>query len=175
MTVNRINKPKIEMWTDGSVRPTNPGPHGGWGVIFRMQDGDRVRYRAISGYIADTTNQRAELSALLFGLKALNYPCRILLKADSTYVVNKVKRISLKPNSNKSLGKSNRDLTQLCKPHIIEHQWETEHVYGHADDEMNKWADAIAFNATVEMQGIDEYYDAPQTVRRIKVTYAAVS
>lgn len=174
MTVNRTSKPKIEMWTDGSVRPTNPGPHGGWGVIFRMRDGDKVRYRAISGYIADTTNQRAELSALLFGLKALNYPCRIQLRADSTYVVNKVKGISQRPNSNKSLGKSNRDLTLLCKPYIVEHQWDTGHVYGHADDDMNKWADAIAYNATVQKKGIDEYYDAPQGVRRIKVGYESM-
>jgi ribonuclease HI len=163
------------MWTDGSVRPTNPGPHGGWGVILRMEDGDKVRYRAISGYIPDTTNQRAELSALLFGLKALNRHCRILLKADSIYVVNKVKKISQRPNSNKSLGKSNRDLTLLCKAYIIEHQWETEHVYGHADDEMNKWADAIAYNATVERKGIDEYYDVPHKVRRIKVDHETVS
>jgi ribonuclease HI len=170
MTVNRTSKPKIEMWTDGSVRPTNPGPHGGWGVVFRMQDGDGVRYRAISGYIPDTTNQRAELSALLFGLKALNYSCRILLRADSTYVLDKVKRISKKPNSRKSYGSKNRDLTELCKPYILEHEFKiTDHVYGHADDEMNKWADAIAYNATVEKQGIDEIYDAPQKVRRIKV------
>jgi ribonuclease HI len=168
MTVSRA-KPAIEMWTDGSVRPTNPGPHGGWGVIFRMQDGDKVRYRAISGYIPDTTNQRAELSALLFGLKALNYSCRILLRADSTYVVNKVVRISKHPNSKKSYGKSNRDLTELCKSYIIQHDWNTEHVYSHSDVELNEWADALAYNATVEKKGVNEYYDAPQKVRRIKV------
>jgi ribonuclease HI len=175
MTVNRTNKPKIEMWTDGSVRPSNPGPHGGWGVIFRMRDGDRVRYRAISGYIADTTNQRAELSALLFGLKVLNYPCRIQLRADSTYVLGKVKAISSRPNSRKSYGKENRDITELCKPYILEHEFViADHVYGHADDDMNKWADAIAYNATVEKKGIDEYYAAPQRVRRIKVGYESV-
>ena len=86
------------MWTDGSVRPTNPGPHGGWGVIFRMQDGDKVRYRAISGYIqGETTNQRTELSALLYGLKALNYPCRIA-SSRLNLCAWKVKAISKKPN-----------------------------------------------------------------------------
>lgn len=179
MTVSRTSKPKIEMWTDGSVRPTNPGPHGGWGVIFRMQDGDKVRYRAISGYIqGETTNQRTELSALLYGLKALNYPCRIVLRANSTYVLGKVKAISKKPNNSKSYGKENRDLTTLCKDYILGHEFViSDHVYGHkadAKDPLNRWADAIAYNATVEMKGIDEYYDAPQTVRRIKVDYEAV-
>jgi ribonuclease HI len=168
------------MWTDGSVRPTNPGPHGGWGVVLRMQDGDKIRYRALSGYIqGETTNQRTELSALLYGLKALNYPCKILLRADSTYVLDKVKRISKRPDSKKSLGSKNRDLTELCKPYILDHEFViADHVYGHkADDKdlINRWADAHAFNATVEMKGTDEYYDTVQVVRRIKVNYESVS
>jgi ribonuclease HI len=141
-----------------------------------MEVDGKPRYRAISGYISGTTNQRAELSALLFGLKALNYPCCIRLRADSTYVLDKVIRISKKPNSQKSCGSKNRDLTELCKPYIVEHQFVVaDHVYGHGDDEINNWADAIAYNASVEMQGIDEYYDTVQKVRRIKISYEAVS
>ena len=33
--------------------------------------------------------------------------------------------------------------TSCASPYILEHEFRSDHVYGHADDEMNKWADAI--------------------------------
>ena len=169
MTHRRTEKPTIEMWTDGSVRPNNPGPHGGWGVVLRMQDGDRVRYRALSGYIGQSTNQRAELTALLFGLKALSYPCVVQLRADSTYVMGKIKAIKKNPNKQKYGSEKNMDLYMTARPYILMHSFESEHVYGHSDVELNEWADALAYNATVTRQGTDEYYEEVPAFRRLKV------
>ena len=45
------DKPTIEIWTDGSIQPTNPGPHGGWGAIIVGQEvNEGHKYRAMSGY-----------------------------------------------------------------------------------------------------------------------------
>ena len=54
----------VELFTDGACSG-NPGP-GGWGAILRYNGVEKE----LSGGEANTTNNRMELSAVIFGLKA---------------------------------------------------------------------------------------------------------
>jgi ribonuclease HI len=56
----------LTIYTDGVARG-NPG-EGGYGVIIKGSDGNIVE--EIGGYIGETTNNFAEYSALVTGLKA---------------------------------------------------------------------------------------------------------
>ena len=73
---------KVELFTDGACSG-NPGP-GGWGAILRYNGVEKE----LSGGEANTTNNRMELCAVIFGLKALKEPCEVVLYSDSQYVCN---------------------------------------------------------------------------------------
>ena len=55
----------IEIFTDGACKG-NPGV-GGWGAVLRYKD----RQKEICGGEADTTNNRMELTAVIFALETL--------------------------------------------------------------------------------------------------------
>ena len=74
-----------ELWTDGGC-VGNPGP-GGWAFILRWPEGEIAR----SGFEAQTTNNRMEMTAVLRGLvQASADPDlrrgRLLVVTDSQYV-----------------------------------------------------------------------------------------
>lgn len=111
--------------------------------------------KELSGAEADTTNQRMELRAAVEGLKALRRPVRVRLHSDSAYLINAFSQgwierwqrngwqtAAKKPVSNKDLW---QQLLQAAAPHEVE--WVK--VKGHADDEWNNRADALA-RAAVE-------------------------
>jgi len=91
----------LTIYTDGVARG-NPG-EGGYGVIIKGSDGDIVE--EIGGYIGETTNNFAEYSALVTGLKAsIKYRAdKIEVYSDSELMVRqlngvyKVKSESLIP------------------------------------------------------------------------------
>ena len=73
----------IAVYTDGACSG-NPGP-GGWGAIILNQGTETV----LSGFEADTTNNRMELTAVIQGLTALNeIKMPVTLYTDSQYIVN---------------------------------------------------------------------------------------
>ena len=140
----------IEIWTDGACSG-NPGP-GGWGAILRCEGyPDKV----LSGNVADTTNQRMELTAVIEGLKAVKKPeLTTKLYSDSSYVVNcynekwyekwiraNWRNASKKPVANKDLWLefiaqiSRYPALQLIK------------VSGHAGVEMNEKVNIVAQEA----------------------------
>ena len=73
---------KVEIFTDGACSG-NPGP-GGWGAILRYNGVEKE----LSGGESNTTNNRMELSAVIFALEALKEPCEVELYSDSQYVCN---------------------------------------------------------------------------------------
>src|SRR5690242_6826227 len=80
--------PQVTITSDGAVRG-NPGP-GGWAALLQ-RDG---REKLISGeHPANTTNNAMELLAAISALEALNRPCRVTLRADSTYVIEGLRRM----------------------------------------------------------------------------------
>lgn len=135
---------KVEIFTDGACSG-NPGP-GGWGAILRC-DG---REKEISGGESNTTNNRMELTAVISALKALKYPCEVMLYSDSKYVVDAIqkkwaagwkargwKRADKKPALNSDLWEQ---LLSLLEIHRVEFIW----VKGHNDHPENERCDALA-------------------------------
>lgn len=135
---------KIEMFTDGACKG-NPGP-GGWCAILRYNGVEKV----ISGGEKDTTNNRMELSAVLFGLKALKEPCHITLQSDSKYVLDSISKGWVygwkKKGWKKSDGKPalNVDLWQQLLAEIAKHEIDYVWIKGHAGHPENERCDAQA-------------------------------
>lgn len=83
---------KVTICADASVTG-NPGV-GGWGVVLQYDDGE---IKEVSGTITvRTTNNEAEMRAVLEGIKALGIEqCEVLIKTDSqlaiTYLTRKLK------------------------------------------------------------------------------------
>ena len=73
---------KVEIWVDGCAEP-NPGP-GGWGVVAE-RDGET---KELSGDLAHTTNNRAELTAVFKGLKlCTRLGDEVVVHSDSKYCI----------------------------------------------------------------------------------------
>lgn len=135
---------KVEIFTDGACKG-NPGP-GGWGAILRYG----TQEKEISGGEKKTTNNRMEISAVLFALKCLKEPCEVTLYSDSQYVCNAItKGWAKKWQSNnwmrtKSEPALNADLWQellpLCDVHKLNVVW----VKGHAGHPENERCDRLA-------------------------------
>jgi ribonuclease HI len=134
---------RVSIWTDGACSG-NPGP-GGWGAILRFGD----REKELSGGEAMTTNNRMELTAAIAALEALTRACAVDLYTDSQYLRGGVtswmaawkargwKTADRKPVKNVELW---RRLEEAASRHDIVWHW----VRGHAGDEMNERADALA-------------------------------
>jgi ribonuclease HI len=133
----------VEVWTDGACSG-NPGP-GGWGAILSYKG----KEKDLSGGEAMTTNNRMELMGAISALETLTRPCTVVLHTDSQYLrqgitawihgwkKNGWKTADRKPVKNEELWKR---LDAALGRHKIEWKW----VKGHAGDEMNERADALA-------------------------------
>ncbi len=137
----------VDLFTDGACSG-NPGP-GGWGAILRYNGVEKE----LSGGEANTTNNRMELSAVIFGLKALKEPCAVTLYSDSQYVCNALKlgwakkwrangwmRNKKDPALNPELW---GELLDLVEKHQVEIIW----VKGHAGHPQNERCDRLAVAA----------------------------
>ncbi|MGP7983300.1 ribonuclease HI [Rhodoblastus sp.] len=134
---------RVKIWTDGACSG-NPGP-GGYGAILQFGE----REKELSGGESATTNNRMELMAAIVALEALSRPCAVDLHTDSQYVRNGVtqwlagwkargwRTADRKPVKNEELW---RRLEEAFERHDVAWHW----VRGHAGDEMNERADALA-------------------------------
>ena len=135
---------KIEIFTDGACKG-NPGP-GGWGAILRYNGIEKE----LSGGEKQTTNNRMELSAVLFALKALKEPCIITLTSDSKYVLDSITKGWVyswkKKGWKKSDGKPalNVDLWEQILEEVKKHEIEYVWIKGHACHPENERCDAMA-------------------------------
>ena len=139
---------KLDMYTDGACRG-NPGP-GGWGVVMYYGDHSKT----LSGFAAQTTNNRMELTAVIEGLQALKRPCEIELYTDSKYVMQGInewienwKRNGWKTATRKPV--KNLDLWQRLDQAISRHRVRWKWVKGHSGIAGNELADQLA-NAAID-------------------------
>ncbi|MFZ5639995.1 MAG: ribonuclease HI [Bacillota bacterium] len=135
---------KVTVYTDGACSG-NPGP-GGWGAIL-MYGGHQ---KEISGYVAETTNNRMELTAAIEALKMLREPCEVELYSDSAYLVNAFLQNWLDKwqkngwrNSQKQ-PVENQDLWQELLNLVGKHRVNWIKVKGHSDNEYNNRCDQLA-------------------------------
>lgn len=135
-------------WTDGACSG-NPGP-GGWGVLMRAMDGNRVvKQRELQGGEADTTNNRMELMAAISALEALSRDSAITITTDSAYVKNGVtgwihgwKRNGWRTADRKPV--KNVDLWQRLDAAQARHRVTWKWIKGHAGHAENERADELA-------------------------------
>jgi ribonuclease HI len=136
----------IEIFTDGACR-NNPGP-GGWGALLRCG----MIEKEFSGFVAQTTNNRMELTAAIEAVKQLQEACSIVLTTDSQYVrqgitlwIDQWKKRGWR-TANKEPVK-NQDLWQALDAIIQQHQIEWRWVKGHSGHAENDRVDLLATEA----------------------------
>ena len=130
---------KVVIFTDGSCKG-NPGP-GGWAAILQYVDAQgRPHEKAISGGIARTTNNRAELTAAIQALSALKEPCQVELWTDSQYLVTV---------TTGGRARANLDLVGELRELLQTHQVTVHHVQGHNGHPGNERANRLAQEAAV--------------------------
>jgi ribonuclease HI len=143
-----MTKKHVKIYTDGACSG-NPGP-GGWGAILVYGD----KEKELSGFEAETTNNRMELMAVISALEQLKLPCEVDLYSDSTYVLKGIsewlagwkargwKTADKKPVKNVEYWQR---LEKATSGHKIKWHW----VKGHNGHDMNERADELARKAIV--------------------------
>ena len=140
--------PLVTIYTDGSCEP-NPGL-GGWAALLIYKS----RRKEISGWEAESTNNRMELTAAIKALETLTRPCKVDLHTDSEYLKRGItewidnwrarnwrrKKGVLK---NVELWKQ---LDAVMKNHEMQWHW----VRGHAGNKYNQRVDYLARKAIRE-------------------------
>lgn len=144
----------VTIYTDGACSG-NPGP-GGWGVVLMYEQAKKE----LSGYEAETTNNKMELYAAICGLKALKEPCNVDLYSDSAYLCNAMNEGWLdywKEHNWRTKSKSDvknvelwEELIALMKVHHVTFI----KVKGHADNEFNNRCDQLATGEIAKNQTI---------------------
>ena len=134
----------VELFTDGACSG-NPGP-GGWGCVLRFGGVSKE----LSGGEAQTTNNRMELTALIEGLSALKYRCRVTVTSDSKYVIDAIQSGWAKKwrangwMRNKKDKALNPDLWETLLNLLDRHEVEFVWVKGHAGHPENERCDELA-------------------------------
>lgn len=143
----------VNIWTDGSVSPKNPGIRGGWGAILSY---GRIR-RLVSGivYGEEITNNMMETEAITRSLEFLSEPCEVYIYTDSRYVVSGIA---------KWLGRgkfhnTNREYWLDFIKSIRHHQIIPHHVAGHKGTPQNELAHKLAYFAAKYEETFDEKYE----------------
>ena len=135
---------KVVIYTDGACSG-NPGP-GGWGAILEYRGVEKE----LSGFEAETTNNRMELTAAAEALKQLKESCKVKLYSDSAYLVNGFNQnwvIGWQKNNWKNSKKEpvqNRDLWEALIEMEKQHKITWIKVKGHSDNEKNNRCDKLA-------------------------------
>ena len=135
---------QVSIYTDGACSG-NPGP-GGWGAILEWNG----RKKELSGGERETTNNRMELSGVIFALSALKEPCAVDLYTDSKYVFDAVDKgwvYTWRKNGWRKADKKpalNVDLWERLLPLLEKHRVTWHWVKGHAENEKNNRCDALA-------------------------------
>ena len=138
------NKKSVTVYTDGACSG-NPGA-GGWGVVLLYGENQKE----LNGGEEETTNNRMELTAVIKGLEALKYPCRVDLYSDSAYTVNAFlngwiygwQKNGWKKNDGKNV--LNVDLWKRLMDLTYVHEVTFIKVKGHADNFYNNRCDELA-------------------------------
>lgn len=143
--------PIVEIYTDGACKG-NPGV-GGWGALLVSG----THRKEIFGGEAMTTNNRMELLAVIAALESLKVRSRVLLHADSQYVLKGIaewlpnwKKRDWRTSSNGPV--KNVDLWQRLDALAALHDMQWIWVKGHDGHVGNERADALANMGVAQQQ-----------------------
>lgn len=134
----------VVLYTDGGCWPNDGTGTGGWAYVLDIT-GQRFEG---SGAAQPTTNNRMELSAILFGLQAIKEPARVEVVSDSQYALNTLTTWMHKWKPQKWAVAKNVDLISALmvewKRHLsIKGTW----VRGHTGHPENERCDELASKA----------------------------
>ena len=141
----------VQVITDGACLG-NPGK-GGWAVLLRYGP----HKKEIVGCEAHTTNNRMELEAAINGLRMLKEHCDVEIVTDSEYVKNGMNQwlAGWKKKGWITAAKKpvvNRDLWEQLDEQVGRHSVRWTWTKGHASNEDNNRADALASLAAREQR-----------------------
>jgi ribonuclease HI len=134
----------VIIYTDGGCRG-NPGI-GAWAyILIDPRDGKAIER---AGAEDPTTNNRMELSAVLFALRSLKRDgLRVLICSDSQYTIKSCSQWlpGWKANGwkRKTGALKNVDLMQAIDQELVRHQPTWKWVKGHAGDPGNEHVDTL--------------------------------
>lgn len=139
----------VEIYTDGACSG-NPG-RGGYGAILLYKE----HRKEISGFEAETTNNRMELRAVIEALRILKKSSEVKIYTDSKYVMDGITQwiYGWKKNGWKSANKKpvkNIDLWQELDAEVSKHQTTWVWVRGHDGNYFNEVADRLAREAIIK-------------------------
>lgn len=161
---------KIEIFTDGACLG-NPGD-GGWAFIAKI--GKQLIEK--SGYLPNTTNNRAEFTAAIEALKfAKNHKGNVIIHTDSELLYNTMTKWIKnwqKNNWKKSDGKpvQNLDLIQELNELSNHQKVEWIKVPAHSGMEMNERCDKLAKNAALNKNMIKDENNNLSTMENLFFT-----
>ena len=135
---------EVTITTDGGCNP-NPGM-GGWACVLRSG----VAVKELSGFEANTTNNRMEWLAIIKGLEALKRKCRVRIRTDSMICV-----YALQGRGKKMHKRGNLDLALRARDLFEQHEATIEWVRGHSGDPDNERCDALAGAAILRAGVLD--------------------
>lgn len=153
----------VIIYTDGACSG-NPGP-GGYGTVLLFGK----HRKELSAGFRKTTNNRMELLALIAGLEALNFKCKVTAYTDSKYVENAINKgwaasWRKKGWMNKKEPRVNHDLWARLLPLVEAHDIDLKWVKGHAGVQENERCDELAVEATHGgNHSVDEGYESPRS------------
>ena len=142
---------EVNLYTDGACSG-NPGP-GGWAFILQHIPSGKISEE--SGGTPETTNNRMELEAVVYGLGKLKRSCSVELFTDSVYVGKGMTEWMPKWKQNgwkrKEKGKlvppKNEDLWRALDEQISKHTIKYTRVAGHSGHPQNDRCDELAVEA----------------------------
>src|SRR5690606_23975727 len=134
-------------YTDGSCDTASR--RGGW--AYRLEHGDSSK--TASGFEADTTNNRMELTAAVRALEALTEPCTVTLVTDSEYLkkaftdgwLRKWQANGWRTASRQPV--KNQDLWLALLAQTVRHEVSWSWTKGHAGHPQNEEVDRLALQA----------------------------
>jgi ribonuclease HI len=135
----------VTIYTDGSVDFNHEKRPGGWAALLMWGEYQRELF----GNTINTSNNRMEMQAAIYGIKALKNPCEVILYTDSEYLakgINNWLKIWVARQYKNSKGDeiANRDLWEeilkLMQIHSIKTRW----VEGHSGNKNNDYVDNLA-------------------------------
>ena len=130
----------ISLYVDGAC--SNNGlinSIGAWGAVLIYKNHIKQAGNIIDDKLT-CTNQRAEIIAIIEGLKLLTKSCNITIYTDSLYVINTITQ-NWKRNANQDLWLI---LDNQLKKHVYNFKW----IKGHSGNNYNEMANIIAQQCT---------------------------
>lgn len=133
----------VVVYTDGACSG-NPGP-GAWAALLLFKN----KELEVTGFHAETTNNRMELMGAIAALEALKRDCDVHLHTDSQYVCKGIdewlpnwKRRGWKTAAGKPV--LNRDLWERLSLQAARHRVRWQWVRGHSGVPLNERVDQMA-------------------------------